>query len=212
MHRRGLPKWLSGKESDCQCRRRGFDPWVGKIPWRRTWQPTPVILALEISWTEEPAGYSPWGHKRVRHDLVTEQNNKCTEERPCEDTAWWWASTSQGKRPQKKPILLAPWSWISSVQNCEKINLYCSRLSACDICSGSPGRWMQGSRRGKLILSLLGVVTGVHKSLLAWSIQTIFLHKICFLGDIFCHRSFLTSILAMLLGWNLWGKELAKHN
>ena len=37
----------SGKESACQCRRckrRGFDPWVGKIPWRRKWQPTPVFL------------------------------------------------------------------------------------------------------------------------------------------------------------------------
>ena len=27
----GLPKWLSGKESTCQCKRRGFDLWVGKI-------------------------------------------------------------------------------------------------------------------------------------------------------------------------------------
>ena len=39
---RGLPWWLSGKKSTCQCRRREFDPWVGKIPWRRKWQPTPV--------------------------------------------------------------------------------------------------------------------------------------------------------------------------
>ena len=31
----GLPWWLSGKESACQCRRCGFDLWVGKIPWRR---------------------------------------------------------------------------------------------------------------------------------------------------------------------------------
>ena len=36
----GLPWWLSGKESACQCR---FDPWVRKIPWRK-WQPTPVFL------------------------------------------------------------------------------------------------------------------------------------------------------------------------
>ena len=43
----GLPWWLSGKESGCQCRRRGFDPWVGKIPWRRAWQPTPVFLPGE---------------------------------------------------------------------------------------------------------------------------------------------------------------------
>ena len=39
----GLPWWLSGKESTCQCRRREFNPWVGKIPWRRKWQPTPVF-------------------------------------------------------------------------------------------------------------------------------------------------------------------------
>ena len=38
-----VPWWLSGKEF-CQCRRRGFDPWVGKIPWRKKWQPMPVLL------------------------------------------------------------------------------------------------------------------------------------------------------------------------
>ena len=40
----GLPRWLSGKESACQCRRCRFNPWVGEIPWRRKWQPTPVFL------------------------------------------------------------------------------------------------------------------------------------------------------------------------
>ena len=35
----GLPRWLSGKESTCQCRRLRFNPWVRKIPWRRKWQP-----------------------------------------------------------------------------------------------------------------------------------------------------------------------------
>ena len=43
----GLPRWLSGKDSTCQCKRHkrcGFDPWVRKIPWRRNWQPTPVLL------------------------------------------------------------------------------------------------------------------------------------------------------------------------
>ena len=39
----GLPRWLSGKESACQCRRHRFDPWMGKIPWRRKWQPTSVF-------------------------------------------------------------------------------------------------------------------------------------------------------------------------
>jgi len=32
---------LSGKANTCQCRRHGFNPWVGKSPWRRKWQPTP---------------------------------------------------------------------------------------------------------------------------------------------------------------------------
>ena len=43
----GLPWWLSGKESNCQCRicgRLGFNPWVRKIPWKRAWQSTPVFL------------------------------------------------------------------------------------------------------------------------------------------------------------------------
>ena len=43
---RGLPRWHSGKESACQCRRfkrLGFDPWIEKIPWRGAWQPTPVF-------------------------------------------------------------------------------------------------------------------------------------------------------------------------
>ena len=43
----GLPRWLSGKESACQCRRhrrRMLDPWVDKISWRRKWQPTLVLL------------------------------------------------------------------------------------------------------------------------------------------------------------------------
>ena len=37
-----LPKGLGGKEPTCQCRRRGFSPWVKTIPWRSKWQPTPV--------------------------------------------------------------------------------------------------------------------------------------------------------------------------
>ena len=43
----GLPWWLSGKKSACQYRRLRFDPWVGKILWRRKWQPTPLFLSGE---------------------------------------------------------------------------------------------------------------------------------------------------------------------
>ena len=40
-----------------------FDPWVGKIPWRRVWQPTPVFLPGESHGQRSLAGYSPWDHK-----------------------------------------------------------------------------------------------------------------------------------------------------
>ena len=43
----GFPHGSEGKESACQCRRPGFDPWVRKIPWRREWLPTPVFLPRE---------------------------------------------------------------------------------------------------------------------------------------------------------------------
>ena len=48
--------------------RPGFDSWVGKIPQRRTWQPTPVFLPEESSWTEEPGGLQSMGLQRVGHD------------------------------------------------------------------------------------------------------------------------------------------------
>ena len=59
-------RWLSGKESACQCRRRkrrGFDPWVRKIPWSKGWQPTPVLLPGQSHGQRSLAGHSLWGHK-----------------------------------------------------------------------------------------------------------------------------------------------------
>ena len=56
----------SGKESTCQRRRRKrfrFNPWVGKIPWSRKWQPTPVFLPRKFQGQRNLAGYSPWGHR-----------------------------------------------------------------------------------------------------------------------------------------------------
>ena len=64
----GLPWWLSGKESACQRRRCVLDPWVGKIPWRRKREPTPVFLPGESHGQTSLASYSPRGHKRVRYN------------------------------------------------------------------------------------------------------------------------------------------------
>ena len=61
----GFPGGAGGKEPACQCRRpkrRGFHPWVRKIPWRRAWQPTPVFLPGESQGQRRLAGYSLCGH------------------------------------------------------------------------------------------------------------------------------------------------------
>ena len=51
----GFPWGASGKEPTCQCRRhKRCSPWVWKIPWGRTWQPTPVFLPGEPLWIEKP--------------------------------------------------------------------------------------------------------------------------------------------------------------
>ena len=56
-------------------RRRGFDPWVRKIPWRRKWQPTPVFLPGKSHGQRSLAGYSPCGRQRVRHTTWWLDNN-----------------------------------------------------------------------------------------------------------------------------------------
>ena len=64
----GFSRRHGSKESTCQYRRSKtcrFSPWVGKIPWRREWQPTPVFLPGKFHGESSLAGYNPWGHKEL---------------------------------------------------------------------------------------------------------------------------------------------------
>ena len=64
MYKRGFPWWLSAKESTFQARDWEFDPWVGKI----------LVFSLGKSQEQKGlAGYSPWGHKGVGHNLATQE-------------------------------------------------------------------------------------------------------------------------------------------
>ena len=66
----GPPIELTSKEPACQCRRHKrhrFDPWVGKILWKRAQKPTPVFLPRESHEQWSLMGYSPKGH-RVKQD------------------------------------------------------------------------------------------------------------------------------------------------
>ena len=72
-------------------RRCEFDPWVGKMPWRRKWQPTPVFLPEKFPWTEEPGRlHTPWG---CEESDMTEYNMEKKEKKPKElssEGIWVW--------------------------------------------------------------------------------------------------------------------------
>ena len=56
----------------------GFSPWVEKIPWRRAWQPTPILLLGEFPWTEEPGGLQSTGSQRVGYNWTTRHSTTAT--------------------------------------------------------------------------------------------------------------------------------------
>ena len=72
----------------CQCRRCGFDPWVGKIPWRRNWQPTLVFFPGKSHGQKSPVGYSPWGCKGFGQDLSTKQQQQTSFKRNTQHAFW----------------------------------------------------------------------------------------------------------------------------
>ena len=59
-----------------QCRGTRLHSWVGKIPWRRAWQPTPVFLPGESPWTEEQGGPQSMGSQRVGHNWATKHSTE----------------------------------------------------------------------------------------------------------------------------------------
>ena len=79
-----LPQRLSWQELTCQCRRykkRGFNPWVRKIPWSRRWQPTPVFLPGKFHGQRSLAGYNSQGHKELdtTEQLSIQRESGCPE-------------------------------------------------------------------------------------------------------------------------------------
>ena len=79
------PRWHSGKESVCQCRRlkrHRFNTWVGKIPWRRKWQLTPVFLPEECHGQRSLVGY-----KEGLHGVTNTRTQLSTHED--QDTQAW---------------------------------------------------------------------------------------------------------------------------
>ena len=102
----GMARWLSGKESACRCRRHRrlkFNSWMGKIPWRRKRQSTPVFLPGKSYGQRSLVGFSPWGCKESD---TTEQLSilryTWTGERGVEEAGLhrsWSADQSQRRLP-----------------------------------------------------------------------------------------------------------------
>ena len=65
IHIIGLPRWQNGKESACQCGRHRFDPWMGKSPCRRKWQPTQVFLPRESCGQRNLVGHKDKGMTKL---------------------------------------------------------------------------------------------------------------------------------------------------
>ena len=63
LHRWGFPGDLPDKESACNAGDLDFNPWVGKIAWRREWLPTPLFFPGELRGQRNLVGYGPPGHK-----------------------------------------------------------------------------------------------------------------------------------------------------
>ena len=74
----GLPRWHSGKESACQCRR-PKRLWVKKIPWSRKWQLAPIFLLGKFPRQRSLAGCSPCGHREsdMTQWLGTQREVQC---------------------------------------------------------------------------------------------------------------------------------------
>ena len=67
----------SGKEPTSQSRRHEFDPWVGKIPWERKWQLTPVFLPGEAQGQGSLVGCRLWGRTESDTTEATWQHVNC---------------------------------------------------------------------------------------------------------------------------------------
>ena len=110
------PDVLSSRESTCQCRghrRCGFKPSIGKSPWRRKWQPTPVFLPGKFHGQRSLADYSPWGHEESNvtehaHTMIYRvqiyeifwavERHQVYAISKCANSAYWlfWTSQRQG--------------------------------------------------------------------------------------------------------------------
>ena len=70
-----MPGFPAAQKNSAVMRRLGFNPWVGKTPWGKEWQFTPVFLLGESHGQRSLAGCSPWGRKSLSRLSQLNNNN-----------------------------------------------------------------------------------------------------------------------------------------
>ena len=110
----GLTGGTSGKES---AKRLRFDPWVGKISWRRKWQPTPIFLPVKLQEQRSPAAYSPVYCKELD---TTEQLNThvYTDSSPPHSS---WSNGCSGKVILREEVISGGWLMEAAWGSCERV-------------------------------------------------------------------------------------------
>ena len=76
----GFPWWLRQQRIHLQCRRPGFDPWVGKIPWKSDWNTHSNILAWRIPWAYVYVCVCVLGKEMATHSSILNWKIPWTEE------------------------------------------------------------------------------------------------------------------------------------
>ena len=118
-------------------KRCGFDCWVGKTPWNRKWQPTPVLLLGKFHGQRSLAGYSPWGYKELS---TTEQLSTNAQNRAGQQPQTW--RTNAGALGKAGRDRLGVWDWHEhtiifkiddqlgpTVQHKEFCSVFCNNLN-----------------------------------------------------------------------------------
>ena len=88
-------------------KRRWFDPWVGKIPWRRKWQPTPIFLPGKFYGQRSLEGYSAWGRKEsdtIEHAHTHAQWNQEELGRRGAEDGQWEKQEARGEEVGSRPV------------------------------------------------------------------------------------------------------------
>ena len=104
----GLPRWCCGKESACQCRRHGFDPWFGKIPERRKWKP------LQYSCLESPMDRGAW---RATVHEITQSQTRPTDWARTPMGIEWGGTRDAAKYPTTHRLIQPKMSIVSRLRN-----------------------------------------------------------------------------------------------